>query len=79
MVGFYDGGNVFLTASRIGFREFTHTVGIGLRIKTPLGPLRFDFGYLVSDPLTGAALPPSALVGLRLPRTQFHFSFGQAF
>ncbi len=79
MVGFYDGGNVFLTASRISFREFTHTVGIGLRIKTPLGPLRFDFGYLVSDPLSGAALPPAALAGLRLPRTQFHFSFGQAF
>lgn len=79
LVGFYDGGNVFLTASRINFRDLTHTIGIGLRVKTPLGPLRVDFGYLVSDPLTGAALSPAALAGIRLPRTQVHFSFGQAF
>ena len=79
MVGFYDGGNVFLTASQIKFRDITHTVGVGLRLKTPLGPFRVDFGYLVKDPLTGAALPPDALAGLRLPRRQVHFSFGQAF
>jgi len=48
-------------------------------LKTPLGPFRVDFGYLVKDPLTGAALPPEALAGLRLPRRQVHFSFGQAF
>ena len=79
LVGFYDGGNVFLTASRINLANFSHTIGLGLRIKTPLGPLRVDFGYLVSDPLVGAALPPASLANLRLPRTQVHFSFGQAF
>jgi outer membrane protein insertion porin family len=79
LVGFYDGGNVFPTASRINFANLTHTVGLGVRIKTPLGPLRVDFAYLVSDPLTGAALPPSSLANVRLPRTQVHFSFGQAF
>jgi outer membrane protein assembly factor BamA len=79
MVGFYDVGNVFLTASQINFGDLTHTVGLGLRLKTPLGPFRVDFGYLVKDPLTGAALPPEALAGLRLRRYQVHFSFGQAF
>ncbi|MEP7270586.1 MAG: POTRA domain-containing protein [Acidobacteriota bacterium] len=77
LVGFYDGGNVFLTASRINFGNLTHTAGLGLRIKTPLGPLRVDFGYLVSDPLTGSGLTSSSPIRLR--RTQFHFSFGQAF
>ncbi len=79
LVGFYDGGNVFLTARRINFRDLAHTVGVGLRVKTPLGPVRVDFGYLVSDPLTGSGLPPATLAGIRLPRTQIHVSFGQAF
>ncbi len=28
-----------------GYDYTSHAVGIGLRYKTPIGPLRFDFGY----------------------------------
>jgi outer membrane protein insertion porin family len=44
-VVFYDGGNVY---TRINLRQFadnfTHTVGIGFRYETPVGPVRFDIG-----------------------------------
>jgi outer membrane protein insertion porin family len=43
--GLYDTGNVFRSISDIHFPGFSHTLGVGLRIKTPFGPLRADYGY----------------------------------
>lgn len=63
---FYDGGNVFARISDMSLRDFTHTVGLGLRIKTPLGPLRLDFGALLRR-------APG------VPRTQLHLTFGNPF
>ncbi|MCS6804042.1 MAG: outer membrane protein assembly factor BamA [Acidobacteriota bacterium] len=63
---FYDGGNVFAKVSDIEWRKMSHTVGFGLRLKTPVGPVRFDVGLLVKrEPL--------------VPRTRFHFNFGPPF
>jgi outer membrane protein insertion porin family len=45
LAGFYDTGNVFREIGDIHFSDFSHTLGIGLRIKTPFGPLRADYGY----------------------------------
>ena len=46
---FYDGGNVY---SNINLRQFadnfTHSVGVGIRYKTPVGPIRFDVGYRIT-------------------------------
>jgi outer membrane protein insertion porin family len=42
---FYDTGNVFRTIGDISAHGFSHTLGGGLRIKTPFGPLRADYGY----------------------------------
>jgi outer membrane protein insertion porin family len=45
LAGFYDVGNVFSYIKDIRPADFSHTIGAGLRIKTPLGPLRLDYGY----------------------------------
>jgi outer membrane protein insertion porin family len=64
---FSDTGNVFPTINDISFGRMTETLGVGLRIKTPVGPLRFDIGFLVANS------PPNYLF------YHSHFSFGQTF
>jgi outer membrane protein insertion porin family len=67
IVPFYDGGNVY---RKIGFHNFgadyTNSVGIGLRYKTPVGPIRIDLGHNLSP-------PPG------VKATQFFITIGQAF
>lgn len=50
-VVFYDGGNVY---RNINFRQFTssytNSVGFGLRYRTPVGPIRIDFGFNLNAP-----------------------------
>jgi outer membrane protein assembly factor BamA len=64
---FYDGGNVY---SRINLpelaRNYTNTVGVGLRYQTPVGPVRFDIGHLV-NPING------------ISSLQYFLTLGQAF
>jgi outer membrane protein insertion porin family len=79
LVGFYDLGNVFLKLDDIALKNFTHSVGIGIRIKTPLGPLRLDLGYLASDPYNGTGLNQNFHPDFKAPRVRWHISFGQAF
>lgn len=47
---FYDTGNVFARVDTIRLSGFSHTAGLGLRVKTPLGPLRLDYGYNLNLP-----------------------------
>ena len=66
LVAFYDGGNVF---EHLGFRDFgsySNTVGVGFRYKTPVGPVRIDFGHNLNA-------PPG------IKSTQFFITLGQAF
>ena len=67
VVGFYDGGNVY---ERIGFHDFwanySNTVGLGLRYKTPVGPIRIDVGHNLNP-------PPG------IKSTRFFITLGQAF
>jgi outer membrane protein insertion porin family len=64
---FSDTGNVFARIGDIAFSNMTETLGFGFRVKTPIGPLRFDLGFLVFNK------PP----GQHLYR--FDASFGQTF
>ena len=69
-----------------GYDYTSHAVGIGLRYKTPIGPLRFDFGYNLNptyyfqgttfSPTTGQALTFEAQ---RLHHFNIFFSIGQPF
>jgi outer membrane protein insertion porin family len=64
---FYDAGNVY---SNVTFKnvasDLTHTVGFGVRYKTPVGPVRVDIGHLLNA-------PPG------VKTYQFFLTLGQAF
>ena len=75
LVPFYDVGNVFRRVSDFSFSRLTHTVGFGLRINTPIGPVGVDYGLLLDPPAyqstTGALI--------RQQRGVFHVRLGQSF
>ncbi len=41
---FYDTGNVYFHLEDLDPFELRHVVGVGFRVKTPIGPLRFEYG-----------------------------------
>jgi outer membrane protein insertion porin family len=49
-VVFYDAGNAFYNRSDVHLRDLEHAVGLGLRYRTPLGPVRLELGWDLSDP-----------------------------
>ena len=69
------------------FDYMVHAVGLGVRYRTPIGPLRFDVAYGLNPPrfigfegtredlLRGAG----TISRQRISRFQFHFSVGQTF
>ena len=71
---FLDAGNVW--ADSFGFKlgELRYAIGPGLRYQTPVGPIRFDFGYQLNP-------TPELFVngGPQRRRFRLHFSIGQAF
>jgi outer membrane protein assembly complex protein YaeT len=75
LVPFYDLGNVFRRVRDINFSGMTNTVGLGLRINTPLGPVGVDYGFLIDPP---SYMTRSGAV-LRQPRGAFHIRLGQSF
>ncbi len=50
LAGFYDTGNVFSSLGSFDVSQFSHTVGAGIRVKTPFGPLRADYGFNLNLP-----------------------------
>jgi outer membrane translocation and assembly module TamA len=101
---FHDAGNVYSSFGDISFRfsqqdlrdfnYMVHAVGIGVRYKTPIGPVRVDLAYGVNSPkffgcqgsyqelLQCASPNPPANnrpEEQRISRFQFFFSIGQTF
>lgn len=42
---FYDVGNVWADQEDYGEGKFRSGVGVGVRVKTPIGPIKIDYGY----------------------------------
>jgi outer membrane protein insertion porin family len=94
-VPFYDGGNVFAHVKDLFnpltpppndvFRQnlratWSHTVGLGLRIKTPIGgEFGIDYGYLLNPPQFLIPEPSGPNAIYRLRQGHLHFRFAQAF
>lgn len=66
MVGFWDGGNAWLDPDDIRWTDIKTTAGVGLRLNTPVGPLRLDYGHKLN-------WEPGE------PHGTFHFTLGHAF
>jgi outer membrane protein assembly complex protein YaeT len=86
LVLFNDSGNVFTTIRHMRLLKFNQNsptdldydsdaVGVGLRYKTPVGPLSFDVGYNLNPPRYQG---PGVEVQ-QLARFQFFLSVGQSF
>lgn len=65
-VAFLDAGNAFFSPTRIRAGDLQVGAGLGIRLRTPVGLVRFDFG-----------LPTSQ--GRGLSGGRWHFAFGQMF
>jgi outer membrane protein insertion porin family len=102
---FHDMGNVYANPSNISFRTdqhgtgdfnyMNHSVGFGIRYRTPIGPIRLDFAYSInpasfigfkgslSDLLSAGPMPcntqPYNCVAQSISHFQFFFSIGQTF
>ena len=76
-VGFLDVGNVFETPGDISFAGMAVGIGLGLRVESPVGLLRFDYGFALTrdqlHPIPAPGEPDTR------PRGRFFFSIGQAF
>jgi outer membrane protein assembly factor BamA len=73
---------------------FSHTVGLGFRYATPVGPIRIDLGYQINRPLFVTPICPSGVAivtcqpgqsgfrgfqATRLPGFQIFFNLGSTF
>jgi outer membrane protein insertion porin family len=63
---FFDAGDLLPTAEEPGVDDMHYALGIGLRYKLPIGPIRLDYGF-------NPDRQPGEDIGA------FHFSFGFAF
>ncbi len=63
---FGDAGNLLTDFSDAGLDDLHYATGAGLRVRSPLGPLRLDYGHNLNR-------------GEREPSGTFHVGFGSAF
>ena len=75
-VVFFDGGNVWPERLDFDFSDMKYDIGAGIRYRTPVGPLRFDFGYQLTK-IDGLIIGGDPKNNDR--RWRVHFSVGQAF
>ncbi len=64
---FYDVGNVWKDKKDFGSGEYKSSIGCGLRLNTPIGPIKLDYGYPLDS---GDNIPSNGKV---------HFSMGHSF
>jgi outer membrane protein insertion porin family len=75
------------TATQCNYSYISHAVGVGIRYKTPIGPVRFDFGYNLNPPAfpstqtvtNSLGQSVSTFVPQHAPHFNAYFSIGQSF
>jgi len=71
LVAFLDAGNIYRRASDIDVGALRTAAGVGVRYRSPIGPIRIDVGIKLQ--------PKLMLAGARERRAVLHISLGQAF
>ncbi|HYL15433.1 MAG TPA: POTRA domain-containing protein [Terriglobales bacterium] len=70
------------TYKQCDFNYVSHAIGVGVRYKTPIGPVRFDFGYNLNPPsfpsFVGTA-PNQVFAPKQASPFNVYFSIGQTF
>jgi outer membrane protein assembly complex protein YaeT len=93
LVLFEDAGNVYSTIRKMRLLKFNQSspadfdytsqaVGIGLRYKTPVGPLRIDMGYNLNPPRYNVITTQNGVASTevqQLSHAQYFLSIGQSF
>ncbi len=73
---FLDGGMLDQDQYSFDRHELRWSTGAGIRVKTPVGPLRLDFGYKLNP----SALPENeGYPAVKSDRWRLHLNIGQAF
>lgn len=76
------------TATQCDYSYISHAIGVGVRYKTPVGPVRFDFGYNLNPPAfpvcndvlqPGQTCPVADFAPRHAGRFNVSFSIGQTF
>ncbi len=67
LASFLDTGNVYPETRDIALSDLRWSAGLGVRYRTPIGPVRLDWGYVL-DPQPGDE-----------SRSRFHLTIGHAF
>jgi outer membrane protein insertion porin family len=67
VASFVDTGNVYPEVGGVALSELRWSAGLGVRYRTPIGPVRLDWGYVL-DPQPGDT-----------GRSHFHLTIGHAF
>jgi len=67
LASFLDTGNVYPETRDLAVADLRWSAGLGVRYRTPIGPVRVDWGYVL-DPQPGDS-----------GRSHFHLSIGHAF
>jgi outer membrane protein insertion porin family len=76
------------TATQCDYSYISHAIGVGVRYKTPVGPVRFDFGYNLNPPAfpvcndvlqPGETCPLADFAPRHAGRFNVSFSIGQTF
>ena len=49
LAAFLDTGNIWKKVEDFGSGEFKSGAGVGVRVKTPIGPINLDYGYPLND------------------------------
>jgi outer membrane protein assembly factor BamA len=67
LAGFLDTGNVYPETGDVALSALRWSAGVGLRYRTPIGPVRLDWGYVLDPEPTDE------------DRWKFHLTIGHAF